>query len=876
MHSMIHAVLTKAKAGGIALTAAAAIALTGCGGGDTATTVTGQFVDATVVGLGYKCGAATTLTGTTDASGQFTCKTGESVGFYVGGIKLGSVTSAQAMVTPLDLVGAGATPSDPTVNNIVRFLMSISSTDPTIVNGKITIDAAVLTAAAAKTIDFSKVLANDLDTVINAVKPAGANVATSAQAATHMSKSMFGLFAGSFSGSFSGSLSGTWTLTIDSQGGVIGTATDNSNATFPVSGNMATAMGTGSTYAFTGTGGGTPWVGTLNLLTRQFSGTWNDGAGAKGTFTGKAAAAAAPAPAVNSTLSVSGFTPATGAAGGSITITGANLTAVTQVLFTGPSPSTAFVEGAATAKTATGITATVPATLVAGSYTVTVIHPGGEVTAGTFTVSGAAGSGAGASGGSSAGGAGGIGWSSAHVPVCNGVMAAPNTNGALALSWPAVNTATNYQLISTQDDGVTVDPRSSSSLVFDSIGTLNTTATALTDNVSTTAGMVYKYTVQARNGTTFLCGFPQVTVAVGTLPITTFTQQTFTAPRGGNFNNAWPSAATVGTTSAFLIDDGVLVSTGGSTWTKNVPSSGAVGNSDKLAASATTFLIAEGNIVGGTSGINTLRSTDAVTWTAGPSIPRPTGASLGSASVAALTYTNGKFYLAMVYNTTAAAQVMALFSSVDDGATWTALNPLLSGPKYDYGYPVLIVGNSTTLFLHTGGAYRGLYKSTNNGATWAVVSTLDGLPPVTTYTNETRVTSYVNNMFEGEQVIAAGNNSSAIVRFYSADGITWTRASGNGAVVIDSTLRSCSTTGTYFDPAMVATANGQLYTACSKGVVSSTDGINWAYLSRSVPANFTPMAITVNGSGTSARTVLFGRINNSVGTTTGFNLISVP
>jgi hypothetical protein len=53
----------------------------------------------------------------------------------------------------------------------------------------------------------------------------------------------------------------------------------------------------------------------LNLLTKQFSGDWNDGAGASGTFTGKATAPAQP-PATSGgnggTLIVSGITPSTG------------------------------------------------------------------------------------------------------------------------------------------------------------------------------------------------------------------------------------------------------------------------------------------------------------------------------------------------------------------------------------------------------------------------------------------------------------------------------------------------------------------------------------------------------------------------------------
>ena len=149
-----------------ALVLATTLGLWGCGGGtDVGTTtsatatpagnVTGIFVDATVAGLSYKCAGSTAVSGTTNSAGQYTCPAGQPVGFYVGDILIGKVSSPQAVVTPLDLVGSGATPSNPTVANMVRFLMSISSSDPT--TGKLTIDPAVVAAAAGKAIDFATV-----------------------------------------------------------------------------------------------------------------------------------------------------------------------------------------------------------------------------------------------------------------------------------------------------------------------------------------------------------------------------------------------------------------------------------------------------------------------------------------------------------------------------------------------------------------------------------------------------------------------------------------------------------------------------------------------------------------------------------------------
>jgi hypothetical protein len=311
---------------------------------------------------------------------MFTCNTDDKVAFYVGNLLLGSVNKIQALVTPLDLVSTSSAvgTNNPTVTNIVRFLMSISSTLPD--SGKLTIDKTVFDAIAAKaqTIDFASATTT-LGDLIAAVK-SGATIYTDAQAKAHLEKSVNALFAGDYSGSFGGSASGTWSITISATGVVTGTATDSG----AITGNMIASSGTASNYAFTGTSGDVTWTGTLNLLTKQFSGTWNGGGGFIGTFTGKAAAA-----------STGALTPTSGAPGTSIIIDGTNLSTFTKVLFTGSAPSFPFVEVAPTTQSATRITATVPATLAAGSYTVTVTRPGEEVTVGTFSVSGTSGGGGG-------------------------------------------------------------------------------------------------------------------------------------------------------------------------------------------------------------------------------------------------------------------------------------------------------------------------------------------------------------------------------------------------------------------------------------------------------------------------------------------------
>jgi len=107
------------------LTAAMAAGLAGCdsgssGGSTTATPVaevlTGRFVDASVVGLGYK---ATSHSGATNDSGEFSYRSGENVTFNVGNIVLGS-TGGKSLVTPFDMSS-----NEDVVNAIASLLQSL-------------------------------------------------------------------------------------------------------------------------------------------------------------------------------------------------------------------------------------------------------------------------------------------------------------------------------------------------------------------------------------------------------------------------------------------------------------------------------------------------------------------------------------------------------------------------------------------------------------------------------------------------------------------------------------------------------------------------------------------------------------------------------
>lgn len=112
----------------------------GGGGGGTspAASLTGTFVDAAVQGLKY---TSTSHNGVTDVNGNFTCKTGENVEFYLRGttqdIFVGDIT-CRKVVSPIELVSGGTKTVEDglaslttnelrTVRNALRLLQTLDS-----------------------------------------------------------------------------------------------------------------------------------------------------------------------------------------------------------------------------------------------------------------------------------------------------------------------------------------------------------------------------------------------------------------------------------------------------------------------------------------------------------------------------------------------------------------------------------------------------------------------------------------------------------------------------------------------------------------------------------------------------------------------------
>ncbi len=270
--------------------------LSGCGGGSGGSApgvtgksiATGVFLDSKVEGITYVSGS---VSGVTDANGTFHYEKGSTVRFMIGGLVIG-IAQGKKVITPVDFVSGGDT-SNPTVLNIVRFLVTIDS-DGNPDNG-IQITKTMRNQTSGDSIKFTQSATNFaangnvqiIVSEITAVTTAGARTLVADNVAKkHLSGTLLNYYAGSYSGTFSGNDSGSFNVRIVGNGLITGTGSSNSAGTFSVSGqlsadgNLTFATGGTSTSAtFTGK------IGTSGAL----SGTWKN-ASETGKFSGQRSA----------------------------------------------------------------------------------------------------------------------------------------------------------------------------------------------------------------------------------------------------------------------------------------------------------------------------------------------------------------------------------------------------------------------------------------------------------------------------------------------------------------------------------------------------------------------------------------------------------
>ena len=165
------------------------------------TAVTGLFRSDTVIGLGYVSG---THSGLTDTAGAFTYEEGQGITFSVGAVSVGTVPTAKALVTPVDLVAQGTGPSNH-VLNVVRFLMMLDQDGNP--NNGIQISAAVTAAAASwAPVDFDTTdLASTIGPIIQQATTADGLSHVLPDAATalaHLRTAFYCTHAGNYYGTF--------------------------------------------------------------------------------------------------------------------------------------------------------------------------------------------------------------------------------------------------------------------------------------------------------------------------------------------------------------------------------------------------------------------------------------------------------------------------------------------------------------------------------------------------------------------------------------------------------------------------------------------------------------------------------------------------
>jgi len=215
----------------------------GGGGGDGATNSQGTFEDSIVEGLEYQTASRS---GFTDANGIFEYQVGETVTFSIGDIILGQAP-AKAWMTPIDLVSGAVDPTDPTVSNICRFLMTLDDDDNP--DNGIFINESVREDAKGRSVDFSLSIAdfeNDpdvqqaLDSLTTLTSAGQRSLCSCGEAQIHLGN----LYPSVNPESITVSVGGTGTATITGGRSPYSASSNNpSVATVSVNGNTASVTG---------------------------------------------------------------------------------------------------------------------------------------------------------------------------------------------------------------------------------------------------------------------------------------------------------------------------------------------------------------------------------------------------------------------------------------------------------------------------------------------------------------------------------------------------------------------------------------------------------------------------------------------------------
>ena len=191
------------------------------------------------------------------------------------------------------------------------------------------------------------------------------------------------------------------------------------------------------------------------------------------------------------------------------------------------------------------------------------------------------------------------------------------------------------------------------------------------------------------------------------------------------------------------------------------------------------------------------------------------------------------------------------------GARTTAAAYTFQGPNNLGGrtrtivYDVRYNGTSNRIIL-AGGVSGGVYKSTDDGATWVRKSPTGAHYSCTSIAQDTRV-GFEDTWYYavGE---ASGNSAGGSGAFYSGNGVykstdngeTWTITSLNGTA-----LETFSTSADFVNKVIVDPTDGNVYAACAAAIIrSTTAGSTWSTVLSGVLASssqYTDIVVTSTG-----------------------------
>lgn len=176
----------------------------------------------------------------------------------------------------------------------------------------------------------------------------------------------------------------------------------------------------------------------------------------------------------------------------------------------------------------------------------------------------------------------------------------------------------------------------------------------------------------------------------------------------------------------------------------------------------------------------------------------------------------------------------------------------LGGRTRAIAYDVRFNGTTNQVIL-AGGVSGGVYKSTDNGATWVRKSPTGQHYSCTSIAQDPRPGSQDTWYYGvGE---ASGNSAAASGAFYGGNGIykstdngeTWTRLPNSNTTA----LETFTTAADFVNKVIVDPTNGNVYMACPATILRSTDGgMNWATVLSGALSNsgqFTDIVVTSGG-----------------------------